>query len=80
MKKISLIVIVGMISIAAFSYDQNTLAISKAELLHKIPDKNLQLKIADQEFKSAQADYRQSNAFFYQILPFPLPPFRQQIP
>lgn len=47
MKKIILIVLLGMISISAFSYGQDTLAISKAELLQKISDKNLQLKIAD---------------------------------
>jgi outer membrane protein TolC len=32
--------------------------------LAKVADKNLQIKIADQEFKSAQADYRQSNSLF----------------
>lgn len=64
MKKINLIVLVGMISISTFSYGQETLAISKSELSQKVTEKNLQIKIANQEFKSAQADYRQSNAIF----------------
>jgi hypothetical protein len=42
------------------------LSISKANLGKKVADKNLQIKIADQEFKSAQADYRQSNLLFTQ--------------
>lgn len=64
MKKINLIVLLAAISISAISYSQDTLAISKTELLQKVSDKNLQIKIANQEFKSAQADYRQSNAIF----------------
>ncbi|NRS88499.1 outer membrane protein TolC [Flavobacterium sp. 7E] len=64
MKKINLIVLVGMISISTFSYGQETLAISKSELSQKVTEKNLQIKIANQEFKSAQADYKQSNAIF----------------
>lgn len=43
---------------------QDTLSISKTDLWQKASAKNLQLKIATQEFKAAQADYRQSNALF----------------
>jgi len=43
---------------------QDTLHISKNDLWQKASEKNLQLKIANQEFKSAQADYRQSNSLF----------------
>lgn len=43
---------------------QDTLRISKNDLWQKASEKNLQLKIANQEFKSAQADYRQSNSLF----------------
>lgn len=43
---------------------QDTLRISKNDLWQKASEKNLQLKIATQEFKSAQADYRQSNSLF----------------
>jgi outer membrane protein TolC len=64
MKKINLIALLATISISAFSYGQDTLAISKTDLWQKVADKNLQIKIADQEFKSAQADYRQSNSLF----------------
>jgi outer membrane protein TolC len=64
MKKINLIVLLAIISISTFSYGQDTLAISKSELWQKVSNKNLQIKIANQEFKSAQADYRQSNSLF----------------
>lgn len=47
-----------------YIFAQDTLAISKLEILEKVKDKNLQIKIAEQAFKSAQADYRQSNALF----------------
>jgi outer membrane protein TolC len=64
MKKINVIVFTATILISAFSYGQDTLAISKSELWQKVSDKNLQIKIANQEFKSAQADYKQSNSLF----------------
>jgi hypothetical protein len=63
MKKINVIILLA-ISISASSYGQDTLSISKANLWQKSPIK-IQIKIADQEFKSAQADYRQSNSLFY---------------
>ena len=45
-------------------FGQDTLTISKKEIVQKANDKNLQLQIANQAYKSAQADYRQSNALF----------------
>lgn len=64
MRKINLIVFIGMLSISTLSFGQDTLTISKKEIGQKANDKNLQLQIANQAFKSAQADYRQSNALF----------------
>ena len=64
MKKINLIVLLGTITITAISYSQETIPISKSELSQKISDKNLQIKIAEQDFKSAKADYIQSNSLF----------------
>jgi outer membrane protein TolC len=64
MKKINVIVFAATILISAFSYGQDTLAISKGDLWQKVSDKNLQIKITNQEFKSAQADYKQSNSLF----------------
>lgn len=54
----------GIISITTLSFAQDTLTISKKDILSKVSDKNLQIKIANQNVKSAQADYRQSNALF----------------
>jgi outer membrane protein TolC len=64
MRKINLLFLIGTLSVSALSFGQDTLTISKSEIGQKAKDKNLQIKIADQTFKSAQADYRQSNALF----------------
>lgn len=63
MRKINFILL-GIISITHFGYSQDTIAISKNDIWAKAADKNLQIKMANQEFKSAQADYRQSNSLF----------------
>lgn len=54
----------GSLSVSALGFGQDTLTISKKEIVQKANDKNLQLQIANQAYKSAQADYRQSNALF----------------
>ena len=64
MRNINFILIVGAISISALGFGQDTLTISKKDIGQIANDKNLQLQIANQAFKSAQADYRQSNALF----------------
>ena len=64
MRKINLLFLIGTLSVSALGFGQDTLTISKSEIGQKAKDKNLQIKIADQTFKSAQADYRQSNALF----------------
>jgi len=64
MRKINLLLLIGAIFISTLAFAQDTLTISKKEIGQKAKDKNLQLQIANQAFKSAQADYRQSNALF----------------
>ena len=64
MRKINLIIIIGIIFISNLGFGQDTLTISKKDIGQKANDKNLQLQIANQAFKSVQADYRQSNALF----------------
>jgi outer membrane protein TolC len=64
MRNINFIIIIGSLSISALGFGQDTLTISKKDIVQKANDKNLQLQIANQAFKSAQADYRQSNALF----------------
>lgn len=64
MKKISYILFSGTLLSSFFGFGQDTLAISKNDLLQKISDKNLQIKIAEQSYASAKADYRQSRALF----------------
>jgi outer membrane protein TolC len=64
MRKINFVIIIGTLSISTLGYSQDTLTISKKDIGQKANDKNLQLQIANQAYKSAQADYRQSNALF----------------
>jgi outer membrane protein TolC len=64
MRIINFIIIIGTLSISALGFGQDTLTISKKDIGQKAKDKNLQLQIANQAFKSAKADYRQSNALF----------------
>jgi outer membrane protein TolC len=54
----------GILTFSALGFSQDTLVISKKEIWSKAIDKNLQIKIANQDFKSAKADYRQSNSLF----------------
>lgn len=64
MKKKNKLAFFGILAFTALGYSQDTLTISKVDLWQKVSDKNLQIKIANQEFKSAEADYHQSNALF----------------
>ncbi|MBC7844967.1 MAG: TolC family protein [Flavobacterium sp.] len=64
MRNINFILLIGTFSISTLGFGQDTLTISKKEIGLKANDKNLQLQIANQAYKSAQADYRQSNALF----------------
>jgi len=43
---------------------QETVPISKADVLNRVSKENLSIKISEQEFVQAQADYRQTNAIF----------------
>jgi outer membrane protein TolC len=54
----------GSLAFSSLGFSQDTLTISKKEIGQKALDKNLQIQIANQNFKSAQADFRQSNALF----------------
>lgn len=63
MRKLNLIQLV-IITISAFGYSQDTISISKIEVLAKAAEQNLKVKMANQDFKSAQADYRESNSLF----------------
>ena len=64
MKKKQLIYITGTLLVSFFGFSQDTLSISKSELLQKISEKNLQIKIAEKNYQSAKADYNQSRALF----------------
>lgn len=64
MKKIKYLIFTGTVLSSVFGFSQDTLSISKNDLLQKVADKNLQLKIAEKTYTSAQADYEQSNSLF----------------
>lgn len=46
------------------SWSQDTIAIGEEELLSKLKGNNWELRIAEQEYLSAKADFRQSNSLF----------------
>ena len=60
LKSISILVLLFSIKIEA----QEIISIDKSEVLSKITERNLSLKISAEEFNKAQADYRQTNAIF----------------
>lgn len=64
MKKIKFIIFTGTLLGTLIGFGQDTLAISKSDLLQKLSDKNLQIKIAEKNYLSARGDYEQSNALF----------------
>lgn len=64
MKHLNYIFFTGFLLSSFFSFSQDTLTISKNDLLQKLNDENLQLKIAEKNFQSAKADYHQSRAVF----------------
>ena len=64
MKHLNYIFFTGFLISSLFSFSQDTLTISKNDLLQKLNDENLQLKIAEKNFQSAKADYHQSRAVF----------------
>ena len=79
MKQINTLLLLGILSFSAVGFSQDTLTISKKEIWQKASDKNLQIKMTNQDFKSAEADYRQSNALFYQVFPLRIPQFQPPI-
>jgi outer membrane protein TolC len=60
LKSISILVLLFSIKIEA----QEIISIDKFEVLSKITERNLSLKISAEEFNKAQADFRQTNAIF----------------
>lgn len=64
MKKPQILISLSLLLLTTLAFSQDTLPLSKKELWQRTTDKNLQIKIANQSFKAAQADYRQSNSLF----------------
>jgi outer membrane protein TolC len=64
MRKIHLLTLLGITVLSASLYGQDTLLISKNQLLTQVAQKNLQVKIAENNYQSAKADYQQSNSLF----------------
>lgn len=64
MKNTKITFIFGTLFFSIFGYSQDTLSISKKDLLQKVYEKNLQIKIAEKTYQAAKSDYEQSNALF----------------
>ena len=60
---------IGLLTICLFSFTANLnaqeiITISKAEVLEKVSNENQTIKISNEDYNQAQADYRQTNAVF----------------
>ena len=64
MKNTLIVTFFGIFALAFSASAQDTIAISKKEILEKVNDNNLQIKIAEKNAASAKADYNQSNSLF----------------
>lgn len=64
MKNISTLIIITIFLFSGNLKAQEIIPISKAVILAKISESNLTLKISEEEFNKAKADYRQTNAIF----------------
>ncbi|EDM44993.1 outer membrane efflux family protein, putative [unidentified eubacterium SCB49] len=56
--------ILAFVLISLVSHAQEVVPISKAEAITKVSQENTSLKISEQEFMVARADYKQTNAIF----------------
>ncbi len=58
-------VLIGIFLFTGLSlFSQDTISISNSSVMARVQESNLQIRMAQQDFESAQADYRQSNALF----------------
>lgn len=64
MNNLKNIIFVSLIALPLAGFSQDTIALSKKDLLQKAAAGNLQLKIATQDFEAAKADYRQTHSIF----------------
>ncbi|PCI07973.1 MAG: transporter [Flavobacteriaceae bacterium] len=63
MKNLLVIFVFGLLFSTSL-YSQEAKSITKTEVLSKVLEENTSLKISEQEFLKAQADYRQTNSVF----------------
>ncbi len=64
MKKYLYIINVGILLFSASLFSQELKPITKSEVLSKVLEQNTSLKISEQEFLKARAEYRQTNSVF----------------
>ncbi|WP_338377862.1 TolC family protein [uncultured Flavobacterium sp.] len=64
MKNKLILTLIGIFALAFNASAQDTITISKKDILEKVNDNNLQIKIAEKNAASAKADYNQSNSLF----------------
>ena len=64
MKNKLLLTFIGVFVIAYNAKGQDTIPLSKKDILERVNENNLQIKIAEKNAASAKADYNQSNSLF----------------
>lgn len=79
MKKISYIIFTGTFLSSFFGFGQDTLAISKGELLQKVAEKNLQIKIAEKITNQQKQILANQRHFFYPTSMCRIPEFQLPI-
>lgn len=64
MKQLTYIISILLLVLVMRANAQETIPISKTEALAKVSENNISIKISDEEFHKARAEYRQTNAVF----------------
>jgi len=58
------LITIGILAYSILGYSQDTITVAKKDLLEKVADANLQIRVAQKNYQAAKADYQQSNALF----------------
>ncbi len=62
MEKVTYVLALGFLFVTSVLKAQEVVSVSKAEVLKVVAGQNISIKISEQNFKEAQADYQQTNA------------------
>ncbi|MDR7210258.1 TolC family protein [Flavobacterium piscis] len=58
------LITIGIFSYSLLGYSQDTITITKKDLLEKVSEANLQIQLGQKSYQAAKAEYQESNALF----------------